>query len=413
MKVISGMRPVYKMTEVGEIPEDWNLQYLNELVTFLDGQRRPIKSSEREKMKGIFPYYGASSIVDYVNGYLFDEELILLGEDGDNILSRNLPLAFRVSGKIWVNNYAHVLRPNETVSIGFFTEYLESVNYEQLNSGTAQPKLNKKSCNSIKIPIPPTKAEQEAIAESLGGADAWIESLESLIAKKRLIKQGTMQELLTPPVAGQARKTRLPGFEGEWVERRLGDLGDSLIGLTYSPSEVCDSGVLVLRSSNVQQGALCFDDTVFVDREINGRIMVRPGDILICVRNGSRELIGKCAKIDERAKRMTFGAFMSVFRTEFHSFVHHQFQSDVIKRQIHDHLGATINQITNASLNSFQIPFPLDLDEQTAIAEILSVIDTEIEALGTQLQKARRIKEGMMAELLTGKTRLVEVQKIS
>lgn len=99
----------YKRTEIGVIPYDWEVKELRELVEFLDGKRKPIKDSDRLKMQGQYPYYGASGIIDYVNNYLFDEDLILLGEDGENILSRNLPLAFKVSGKIWVNNHAHVL----------------------------------------------------------------------------------------------------------------------------------------------------------------------------------------------------------------------------------------------------------------------------------------------------------------
>jgi len=174
-----------------------------------------------------------------------------------------------------------------------------------------------------------------------------------------------MQELLTG-------KGRLPGFRCEsgykqsevgvipqdWEDRSLGEIGESLIGLTYKPTDVSSDGILVLRSSNVKESHLSFDDNVFVQMEVPERIMVRPGDILICVRNGSRDLIGKCAKIDERAVGMTFGAFMAVFRTPLHPFVYHQFQSGGIKRQIQEHLGATINQITNKSLNSFRIPLP-------------------------------------------------------
>ena len=98
----------YKQTEVGVIPVDWDIQTLEKAVTFLDGIRKPVKSSDRNKMKGVYRYYGASGIVDYVNDYLFDGEYILLGEDGENILSRSLPLAFKVTGKFWVNNHAHV-----------------------------------------------------------------------------------------------------------------------------------------------------------------------------------------------------------------------------------------------------------------------------------------------------------------
>ncbi len=167
-----------------------------------------VKDTDRAKMRGSIPYYGASGIVDYVNKFLFDDELILLGEDGENIVSRTTRLAFRINGKAWVNNHAHVIKPNPDMSIGFLCDYLESLNYEQYNSGTAQPKLNKQTCNLLPIAVPPNFADQEAIAEALTDADTWVESLERLIAKKRQIKQGVMQELLTADVV--CRVLKLP-----------------------------------------------------------------------------------------------------------------------------------------------------------------------------------------------------------
>lgn len=169
----------------------------------------------------------------------------------------------------------------------------------------------------------------------------------------------------------------------------------------------------MLRSSNITDGRLSFEDNVFVKMAVPDKIIVREGDILICVRNGSRDLIGKCAQIDKRAAGMTFGAFMAVFRTDFHDFVLQQFQSDIVERQIHAHLGATINQITNASLNSFRIPLPSTLAEQEAIATILSDMDAEIAVLEEKLAKAGQLKQGMMQELSTGKTRLIEHGKWS
>ena len=136
-------------------------------------------------MKGSIPYYGASGVVDYVDNYIFDEELVLLGEDGENILSRNLPLAFRISGKTWVNNHAHVIRPNPGISIGFLTEFLDSLNYESLNSGTAQPKLNQQNCLQIPVALPSSTDEQRAIATALSDVDALLDGLDRLIAKKR------------------------------------------------------------------------------------------------------------------------------------------------------------------------------------------------------------------------------------
>jgi type I restriction enzyme S subunit len=282
----------------------------------------------------------------------------------------------------------------------FISYLLRTIDFHTHSGKSGVPGVNRNDLHEIVVPVPPTKAEQQAIAEVLSNADALIESVEKLIAKKRQIKRGAMQELLTG-------KKRLPGFGEEWTVQSLGEIGESLIGLTYKPTDVRTDGILVLRSSNIFEGALCFDDNVYVDTEIPENIMVKPGDILICVRNGSRDLIGKCAKIDERAQGMTFGAFMAVFRTPYHPFVYHQFQSDVIKRQIQEHLGATINQITNKSLNSFRIPIPLDASEQTAIAATLSDMDSELAALEVKLAKARMIKQGMMQELLTGKVRLV------
>ena len=219
----------YKKTEVGVIPVDWEVKNLAEVADFLDGQRRPIKNSYRAKMKGQYPYYGASGIIDYVNDYIFDDALILLGEDGENILSRNCRLVFKISGKVWINNHAHVLKPKSEINITYLTDYLESLNYELYNTGTAQPKLNKKVCSSIPVLLPPLK-EQTAIATALSDTDALITSLDKLIAKKRNIKQGAMQQLLTG-------KKRLAGFGGEWEVKRLGNIIDCLDNLRVPLNE--------------------------------------------------------------------------------------------------------------------------------------------------------------------------------
>lgn len=191
-----GTKKGYKQSELGEIPEDWEICGLKDAVDFLDGLRRPVRSSDRAKISGTYPYYGASGIVDYVKDFIFDDELILLGEDGENILSRNLPLVFKVSGKIWVNNHAHVMKPKSDFNIGYLTEFLESLDYSLLNSGTAQPKLNKQTCLKIKV-AKPCKNEQTAITTILSDMDSEIQALKKRLNKTRQIKQGMMQELLT------------------------------------------------------------------------------------------------------------------------------------------------------------------------------------------------------------------------
>jgi type I restriction enzyme, S subunit len=214
-----------------------------------------------------------------------------------------------------------------------------------------------------------------------------------------------------------ARNTKLkPGYKQtevgmipeDWEIKKLEEIGECLIGLTYQPSDVKSDGLLVLRASNVGDSGLIFTDNVFVDVEVSDKLILRKDDILICVRNGSRNLIGKCALIDDRAKGMTFGAFMSIFRTKYAHFVFYQFQSKLIKRQIHENIGATINQITNKNLNSFQIPIPKEEKEQRAIATTLSDVDALVTSLDKLIAKKRDIKQATMQRLLTGKRRLPE-----
>lgn len=192
----------------------------------------------------------------------------------------------------------------------------------------------------------------------------------------------------------------------DWSVVRLGDISECLIGLTYQPRNVRPYGTLVLRSSNIQDGVLAFDDCVYVDSEVPEKIRTRPGDILICVRNGSRNLIGKCALLDDRIKGQTFGAFMAVLRTADYSFVHHQLTSNLIKRQVQANIGATINQITNTDLRAFAIPFPTIKEERNAIATSLSDTDNLLTCLDSVAKKKRDLKQAAMQQLLTGKTRL-------
>lgn len=276
------------------------------------------------------------------------------------------------------------------------TDYIES----WAHGASALVHVQKWQMEGFQLALPPTIKEQQAIAEALSDADALIESLESLIAKKRTIKQGAMQDLLSG-------HRRLPGFFGSWQRKPVGDMCEVVNGLTYSPNDVRGNGTLVLRSSNIQDDVLSFEDNVFVQMDVPSKTLVKKDDILICVRNGSRELIGKCAKIDERCEGMALGAFMAVLRTPLHSFILHQFRSDAMKRQIAEHLGATINQITNKSLKSFLISVPPSDEEAAAVADVLSDMDDELKSLLAHLAKARLIKQGMMQELLTGRVRLL------
>ena len=264
---------------------------------------------------------------------------------------------------------------------------------------SANTNINQKAYGSIQVLIP-TLQEQQKISELLLTVNDLIQSLDSFITKMKNIKLGAMQELLTG-------KRKLEGFNGKWTVEKLGKLGEPIIGLTYSPENINSEGILVLRSSNVFEGRLKFDDNVFVDMDIPDKIRVQKGDLLVCVRNGSRRLIGKCAFINKNFNDVAFGAFMSVFRSPYNDFIFQQFQSEGIKKQIAENLGATINQITNKVMNSFEILFPQDPDERDAISKILSDMDLEIQELESKRDKYIKVKNGMMQKLLTGEIRLV------
>ncbi|WP_052588146.1 restriction endonuclease subunit S, partial [Microcystis aeruginosa] len=153
----------FKDSPLGRIPVEWEVKSLQECVEFWDGKRVPLKQSDRDLMQGEIPYYGASGIIDYIDKYIFDEDLILVGEDGENVVSRRLPLCFKITGKSWVNNHAHVLKPVFNANIDFLTERLEFFDYTLLISGSAQPKLNQRNLRNLSFSIPPL-SEQKMIA---------------------------------------------------------------------------------------------------------------------------------------------------------------------------------------------------------------------------------------------------------
>lgn len=284
--------------------------------------------------------------------------------------------------------------------------------------GGSRNAMTKGMVEDFQIPIPPLP-EQKAIAEALSDMDALLAAMTTLIEKKRAIKQGTMQELLgmrhdefgmrDEPIR------RLAGFSGAWVEKRLGECGKSIRGVGYKPNQAHhEAGVgrtMLLRSNNVRDNVLNFEDVVFVaDECVSEEQRMLCGDILICSANGSRNLVGKSARLnDDRA--VTFGAFMMVFRpneTISSGLVCYLLQSDSYRQQIDDILtGSAINNLNAKDVLDLTFYVPPTLAEQKAIAAVLSDMDADIAALEAKRAKYERIKQGMMQELLTGKTRLV------
>ena len=177
-----------------EFEGEWKKKRLEECVDFLDGLRKPIKSEDRKSEQGLYPYYGASGIIDYIDDFIFDGEYILLSEDGANIIDRNYRVAFIAKGKIWVNNHAHVLQPYDGFDINFLSETLERLNYAVYNTGTTMPKLNQEVCRNINLKIPSTK-EQNKIGALLSLLNERIATQNKIIEDLKKLRVAIIEKL--------------------------------------------------------------------------------------------------------------------------------------------------------------------------------------------------------------------------
>ena len=252
---------------------------------------------------------------------------------------------------------------------------------------------------SGRLPLPEEEDEQEKIAQCLDSVDALIAAQGRKVEALKTHKKGLLQQLF--PREGETQpRLRFPEFEGAgpWEEVRLKSLGCLVSGLTYSPDDVRDKGLLVLRSSNIQDGKIDLADCVYVDPNIRGANLSLPDDILVCVRNGSTALIGKAALIPDRMPLCTHGAFMTVFRSHAPRFVFQLFQTARYRKQVAGDLGATINSINGAQflLYRFFVPKP---PEQQRIADCLTSLDDLIAAEARKLGTLKTHKKGLMQQL--------------
>ena len=184
-----------KETEIGEIPESWEVARLEKLCACLDSKRVPVKQSERNERKGNIPYYGASGQAGWIDDYLFDEPLLLVAEDGENLVSRKLPIAYSIEGKSWVNNHAHVLRITD-INQFFLEYYFNSIDLSPYLSGTTRPKLNKASLLGIPISRP-SRVETDEIALVLSSCDTKIAALEQEAERLDELFHAMLDELMT------------------------------------------------------------------------------------------------------------------------------------------------------------------------------------------------------------------------
>ena len=189
---------------------------------------------------------------------------------------------------------------------------------------------------------------------------------------------------------------RFPEFSGEWERHSLGEIGSTLIGLTYSPADVVkEEGVIVLRSSNIQDGEIDYKDLVRVNKKIKDSLFTKKNDILICARNGSSRLIGKNALISDDDTGHSYGAFMMVYRSEDNPYVRQLLCTKRYFAQVGENLGARINQITTSDMNSFEFFFPQSKEERNKIALFLRLIDERISTQKKIIEKYESLIRGL------------------
>lgn len=190
---------------------------------------------------------------------------------------------------------------------------------------------------------------------------------------------------------------RFPEFTDEWHKQSLGEIGETIIGLTYKPSDVVESnGTIVLRSSNIKNGVIDYSDLVRVNKPIKERIITKENDILICARNGSQRLIGKNAIIKKEDANNTFGAFMMVYRSKDNPFILPLLSTKRYFSQVGENLGARINQITTSDFNGFDFYFPNSHAERAKIAELFRLIDERIATQNKIIEKLETLIKGIV-----------------
>lgn len=192
------------------VNETWRVIPLGKYVENHDGARVPISETLRTERRGAYPYYGASGVIDTIDGFTHEGKFVLIGEDGANLVTRSKPIAFIATGKIWVNNHAHVLKCKEGASDEYLAYYINSIDLTPYVSGSAQPKLNQKNLNTIPVPVPPTE-EQTEIVRRVETLFALADRLEA-----RLAQAQTAATRLTPALLAKA-------FRGELVPQDPND----------------------------------------------------------------------------------------------------------------------------------------------------------------------------------------------
>jgi type I restriction enzyme S subunit len=372
----------YKQTEVGVIPEDWDVAQLNNLCSMKSGEG--ITSANIYQFSK-YPCYGGNGLRGFTSRFTHNGTYALIGRQGalcGNVLG--------VCGKFFASEHAIVVTAKEQTDVRWLTFVLGQMRLNRYSESSAQPGLSVSKLLKLAVACPPTEAEQTTIATTFSDADALITNLQELVAKKRLIRQGTMQYLLTG-------KKRLPGFSGEWETKKLVDLTDCLDNLRIPLND----GLRAMIPGDIPycgaNGILDYIDDYIIEDNII--LIAEDGGYFdeYAYRPIAYRMTGKCW-VNNHAHILKAKPGIN--------------QDFIFYSLVHKNILKYLTSGTRAKLNKFEmykieIAIPKDEAEQNAISQVLSDMDAEIEGLERKLEKYKMIKLGMMQELLTGKKRLI------
>lgn len=407
--------PGYKQTEVGIIPEDWEVCQLGDCIKLSSGHHVLAKYCNTDG-DGIAYITGPA---DFPNGTI--QQTKFTTKPGIICCADDILITVKGSGAgtIVLSNQEYCIsRQLMAIHVhscsknyAYYSLLLDSSLFSGAATGLI-PGLSRTDILQKLISLPPTVAEQEAIATALSDTDALIESLEQLIAKKRQTKQGAMQELLT-------RKRRLPGYSEEWGTKLLGNTAvlKARIGWQgLTTNEYLDSGdYYLVTGTEFKDGYIDWGNCHYVTEsryKQDKNIQVKEHDVLV-TKDGT---IGKVALINHLHKSATLNSGVFVIRPiedAFHpEFFYYLLCSNIFTEFLAQlSAGSTINHLYQKDFVNFIYKTPVTIEEQAAIANILSDMDSEITTLEQKLAKTRQIKQGMMQELLTGRIRLIDAKE--
>lgn len=407
------LRPGYKQTEVGVIPEDWGVLPLGRLIHSVE-----YGSAAKSSATGRVPVLRMGNLqggkIDWNDLVYTDNEIEIRKYSlvlGDVLFNRTNTIDLVGKTAIYKGERAavfagYLIRINSDKALldSAYLNYILNAEFSRKHSAkilsiaVGQANINGQKLKSYPIPLPPTKAEQEAIAEALSDADALIESLEQLLAKKRQIKQGAMQELLTG-------KKRLPGFSGEWELKRIAEIA--------SPSSEKNSAAasLPVLTCSKHLGFVdslgYFKNQVF-SRDTSGYKVIRRGQIGYPSNHIEEGSVGLQDLYDVALVSPIYVVFSVADGVDSY-FLHRLLKLESYRQKFETATSSSVDRRGSLRWPAFSemtVNLPL-VSEQIAIVAILSDMDAEIGALEVKLTKARRLKQGMMQDLLTGRIRLL------